>query len=78
MSQNMLETLFNPKGVAVIGASGKELHIGNRVIKKHTHTVTARSRQVAWERSYRLAATLQRRKGKPYTVATVGFKPVDL
>ncbi len=29
----MLETLFNPKGVAVIGASGKELHIGNRVIK---------------------------------------------
>jgi acetate---CoA ligase (ADP-forming) len=29
----MLETLFNPNGVAVIGASGKELHIGNRVIK---------------------------------------------
>lgn len=29
----MLETLFNPKGVAVIGASGKALHIGNRVIK---------------------------------------------
>ncbi|MBC2743770.1 MAG: acetate--CoA ligase family protein [Desulfosarcina sp.] len=29
----MLDTLFNPKGVAVIGASGKELHIGNRVIK---------------------------------------------
>ena len=29
----MLESLFNPKGVAVIGASGKELHIGNRVIK---------------------------------------------
>lgn len=29
----MLDTLFNPKGVAVIGASAKELHIGNRVIK---------------------------------------------
>ncbi|MBC2711523.1 MAG: acetate--CoA ligase family protein [Desulfosarcina sp.] len=28
-----MDTLFNPKGVAVIGASGKELHIGNRVIK---------------------------------------------
>jgi acyl-CoA synthetase (NDP forming) len=29
----MLDSLFNPVGVAVIGASGKELHIGNRVIK---------------------------------------------
>jgi len=29
----MLDALFKPKGVAVIGASGKELHIGNRVIK---------------------------------------------
>jgi acetate---CoA ligase (ADP-forming) len=29
----MLKSLFNPVGVAVIGASGKELHIGNRVIK---------------------------------------------
>ncbi len=29
----MLDSLFNPTGVAVIGASGKELHIGNRVIK---------------------------------------------
>ena len=29
----MLDSLFNPKGVAVIGASGKDLHIGNRVIK---------------------------------------------
>lgn len=29
----MLDALFNPKGVAVIGASSKELHIGNRVIK---------------------------------------------
>ena len=29
----MLKNLFNPVGVAVIGASGKELHIGNRVIK---------------------------------------------
>ena len=29
----MLDSLFNPIGVAVIGASGKELHIGNRVIK---------------------------------------------
>ena len=29
----MLKSLFNPAGVAVIGASGKELHIGNRVIK---------------------------------------------
>jgi acetate---CoA ligase (ADP-forming) len=29
----MLDSLFNPKGVAVIGASGKALHIGNRVIK---------------------------------------------
>jgi acetyltransferase len=29
----MLDALFKPKGVAVIGASTKELHIGNRVIK---------------------------------------------
>jgi len=29
----MLEKLFKPEGVAVIGASSKELHIGNRVIK---------------------------------------------
>jgi acyl-CoA synthetase (NDP forming) len=29
----MLDSLFNPKAVAVIGASSKELHIGNRVIK---------------------------------------------
>jgi hypothetical protein len=29
----MLESLFSPKAVAVIGASMKELHIGNRVVK---------------------------------------------
>ena len=29
----MLDSLFRPKSVAVIGASSKELHIGNRVIK---------------------------------------------
>ncbi|MCP4112398.1 MAG: CoA-binding protein [Desulfobacteraceae bacterium] len=29
----MLDALFKPKAVAVIGASSKELHIGNRVIK---------------------------------------------
>lgn len=29
----MLDSLFNPKGVAVIGASSKTFHIGNRVIK---------------------------------------------
>ena len=29
----MLESLFNPRAVAVIGASTKELHIGNRVVK---------------------------------------------
>jgi acyl-CoA synthetase (NDP forming) len=29
----MLESLFNPRAVAVIGASSKELHIGNRIIK---------------------------------------------
>jgi len=29
----MLDSLFNPKAVAVIGASTKELHIGNRIIK---------------------------------------------
>ncbi len=29
----MLDALFRPKTVAVIGASSKELHIGNRVIK---------------------------------------------
>ena len=29
----MLESLFRPKSVAVIGASSKELSIGNRVIK---------------------------------------------
>jgi acetyltransferase len=30
---SMLDSLFNPKAVAVIGASTKELHIGNRVVK---------------------------------------------
>ena len=30
----MLDALFNPRAVAVIGASSKELHIGNRVVKK--------------------------------------------
>ena len=29
----MLDSLFKPKSVAVIGASARELHIGNRVIK---------------------------------------------
>lgn len=29
----MLEALFKPKSVAVIGASAKEFHIGNRIIK---------------------------------------------
>jgi acyl-CoA synthetase (NDP forming) len=29
----MLHSLFNPKAVAVIGASSRELHIGNRIIK---------------------------------------------
>ena len=29
----MLHALFNPKSVAVIGASAKELHIGNQIIK---------------------------------------------
>ena len=29
----MLESLFRPKSAAVIGASSKELSIGNRVIK---------------------------------------------
>lgn len=29
----MLDPLFNPKAVAVIGASTRELHIGNRVVK---------------------------------------------
>ena len=29
----MLDSLFNPKSVAVIGASSRELHIGNRIIK---------------------------------------------
>jgi acyl-CoA synthetase (NDP forming) len=29
----MLDSLFNPKAVAVIGASTKELHIGNRIVK---------------------------------------------
>ena len=29
----MLESLFFPRAVAVIGASTKELHIGNRVVK---------------------------------------------
>jgi acetate---CoA ligase (ADP-forming) len=29
----MLETLFNPKSVAVIGASGKDFNLGNRIIK---------------------------------------------
>lgn len=29
----MLESLFSPKAVAIIGASTKELHIGNRIVK---------------------------------------------
>jgi acyl-CoA synthetase (NDP forming) len=29
----MLDSLFNPRSVAVVGASTKELHIGNRIIK---------------------------------------------
>jgi acetyltransferase len=29
----MLDALFNPRAVAVIGASAKELHIGNQIIK---------------------------------------------
>jgi acyl-CoA synthetase (NDP forming) len=29
----MLEPLFNPRAVAVIGASTKQLHIGNRIVK---------------------------------------------
>ena len=29
----MLETIFNPKSVAVIGASAKDFNIGNRIIK---------------------------------------------
>ncbi len=29
----MLDSLFRPKAVAVIGASSKEMHIGNRVVK---------------------------------------------
>jgi acetyltransferase len=33
MEDEMLESLFRPKAVAVIGASSKELSIGNRVIK---------------------------------------------
>ncbi|HEY73830.1 MAG: CoA-binding protein, partial [Chloroflexi bacterium] len=31
--QNDLDSLFNPQAVAVIGASTKELHIGNRIVK---------------------------------------------
>jgi len=33
MEETMLDTLFRPKSVAVIGASTKELSIGNRVIR---------------------------------------------
>jgi acetate---CoA ligase (ADP-forming) len=33
MEEDMLDTLFRPKSVAVIGASTKELSIGNRVIR---------------------------------------------
>ena len=51
---------------------------GNRVVKKHTRTVSARSRVVAWERGHRLALAMQRRKGTPYSVASVSIKPVDL
>ena len=29
----MLDALFRPKSVAVIGASAKELNVGNRIIK---------------------------------------------
>ena len=29
----MLDSLFKPKSVAVIGASAKELNVGNRIIK---------------------------------------------
>jgi acetyltransferase len=33
----MLSSLFNPKNVAVIGASSKELSIGNRIVKNLVH-----------------------------------------
>ena len=33
MEDTMLDSLFRPKSVAVIGASTKELSIGNRVIR---------------------------------------------
>ena len=29
----MLDALFRPKAVAVVGASAKELNVGNRIIK---------------------------------------------
>ena len=29
----MLDSLFNPKSVGIIGASSKELSIGNRIVK---------------------------------------------
>jgi acyl-CoA synthetase (NDP forming) len=29
----MLDSLFNPKAVAIIGASTKHYHIGNRIVK---------------------------------------------
>ena len=35
--KNNLDALFNPKAVAVVGASAKELSIGNIIIKNLLH-----------------------------------------
>jgi len=44
-ADSMLDSLFNPKSVAVIGASTRELHIGNRIIKNLEHGIEANASQ---------------------------------
>ena len=51
---------------------------GNRVVKKHTRTVSAKSRQEAWGKGNKIAAGMQRRKGVPCGVYGVSIKPTDL
>jgi len=51
---------------------------GNRVVRKHTRMVKAKSRQEAWGKGNQLAAGMQKRKGVPCSVYGVSIKPVDL
>jgi len=56
----MLDALFNPKAVAVIGASSRELHIGNRIVKNlldfgftgHVYPINPQADEIRGVRAY--------------------------